>query len=168
MSTYVLVHGAWHTGAELASVASPIRAAGHQVHTPTLAGNRPGDSKTTGLKEAIQSVVDYLAEITMSLLARARQKTPSGGFVPDFVTQFGRTLARDIAAKKIRVVANAGGVNPLGCRDALLAELAKVGGDTVDAGVYCPQGGPVLDQTQEGRQFKADYKQRFHADHPER
>jgi ABC-type branched-subunit amino acid transport system substrate-binding protein len=44
------------------------------------------------------------------------------------------------------------------------AELAKVGGDTVDAGVYCPQGGPVLDQTQEGRQFKADYKQRFHTD----
>jgi branched-chain amino acid transport system substrate-binding protein len=44
------------------------------------------------------------------------------------------------------------------------AELAKVGGDTVDTGVYCPQGGPVLDQTQEGRQFKADYKRRFQTD----
>jgi ABC-type branched-subunit amino acid transport system substrate-binding protein len=30
--------------------------------------------------------------------------------------------------------------------------------------VYCPQGGPVLDQTQKGRQFKADYKQRFHTE----
>ena len=62
MSTYVLVHGAWHTGAELEAVAGPIRAAGHQVHTPTLAGNRPGDAKTTGLNEAIRSMVDYLAE----------------------------------------------------------------------------------------------------------
>jgi len=62
MSTYVLVHGAWHTGTELEPVAAPIRAAGHQVHTPTLEGNRPGDTKTTGLAEAIQSVVDYLSE----------------------------------------------------------------------------------------------------------
>ncbi|WFU41538.1 alpha/beta hydrolase [Bradyrhizobium sp. CB82] len=62
MSTYVLVHGAWHTGAELEPVAAPIRAAGHTVHTPTIRGNRPGDTKTTGLKEAIQSIADYLAE----------------------------------------------------------------------------------------------------------
>lgn len=62
MSTYVLVHGAWHTGAELEPVAAPIRAAGHQVYLPTIKGNRPGDLKTTGLKEAIQSIADYLAE----------------------------------------------------------------------------------------------------------
>ena len=61
MSTYVLVHGAWHTGAELEPVASVIRAAGHQVFTPTIKGNRPGDARTTGLDEAIQSIVDYLA-----------------------------------------------------------------------------------------------------------
>jgi len=66
MSIYVLVHGAWHTGAELERVAAPIRAEGHQVHTPTLAGNRPGDAKTTGLKEAIRSIVDYLAENNLS------------------------------------------------------------------------------------------------------
>lgn len=62
MSTYVLVHGAWHTGAEIEPVAAPIRAAGHEVHTPTIKGNRPGDTKTTGLTEAIQSIVDYLVE----------------------------------------------------------------------------------------------------------
>ena len=61
MSTYVLVHGAWHTGAELEPVAAVIRAAGHQVFTPTIKGNRPGDAKTTGPDEAIQSIVDYLA-----------------------------------------------------------------------------------------------------------
>jgi pimeloyl-ACP methyl ester carboxylesterase len=62
MSTYVLVHGAWHTGKELEPTAAPIRAAGHQVHTPTIAGNRPGGSKTVGLAEAIKSIVDYLTE----------------------------------------------------------------------------------------------------------
>jgi pimeloyl-ACP methyl ester carboxylesterase len=62
MSTYVLVHGAWHTGAELEPVAAPIRAAGHQVHTPTIKGNRPGDAKTVGLAEAIQSITDYLSD----------------------------------------------------------------------------------------------------------
>lgn len=62
MSTYVLVHGAWHTGELFEDVAAPIRAAGHDVHTPTLAGNRPGDSKTTGLAEAIGSIVVYLTE----------------------------------------------------------------------------------------------------------
>lgn len=44
------------------------------------------------------------------------------------------------------------------------AELAKLGGDAIDTRVYCPQGGPVLDQTQAGRQFKAEYKQRFNTD----
>ncbi|PAY07277.1 alpha/beta hydrolase [Bradyrhizobium sp. UFLA03-84] len=62
MSTYVLVHGAWHTGAEFEPVAAAIRKAGHVVHTPTIRGNRPGDRKDSGLPEAIRSIVDYLAE----------------------------------------------------------------------------------------------------------
>ena len=36
MSTYVLVHGAWHSGDLLEATAAPIRAAGHEVHCPTL------------------------------------------------------------------------------------------------------------------------------------
>src|SRR6202007_1462819 len=60
MAPYVLAHGAWHTGAELEPTAAPIRAAGNEVHTPTIAGNRPGDAKTVGLPEAIKSIVDYL------------------------------------------------------------------------------------------------------------
>src|SRR5271170_6798023 len=62
MATYVLVHGAWHTGKELEPTAAAIRAAGHQVHTPTLAGNKPGEGKTAGLNDAIKSIVDYLAD----------------------------------------------------------------------------------------------------------
>ena len=62
MATYVLVHGAWHTGAELEPTAAPICAAGHEVHTPTIVGNNPGDPKTVGLSDAIKSIVDYLTE----------------------------------------------------------------------------------------------------------
>jgi pimeloyl-ACP methyl ester carboxylesterase len=66
MSTYVLVHGAWHSGTELEPVAAHLRAARHTVFTPTIKGNRPGDVKTTGLEEAIQSIVDYLVENDLS------------------------------------------------------------------------------------------------------
>ena len=61
MSTYVLVHGAWHSGRELERVARSIDAAGHKSFTPTIKGNRPTDSRNVGLAEAIQSIVDYLA-----------------------------------------------------------------------------------------------------------
>ena len=62
MGTYVLVHGAWHTGKELEPVAGAINEAGHKVYTPTIRGNRPGDPKTVGLEDAIRSIVDYLEE----------------------------------------------------------------------------------------------------------
>lgn len=62
MAVYVLVHGAWHTGDLLEPVAAPIRAAGHEVHLPTIAGNLPGGSKDVGLDVAIGSIVDYLDE----------------------------------------------------------------------------------------------------------
>jgi pimeloyl-ACP methyl ester carboxylesterase len=59
--TYVLVHGAWHTGAEMEAAAAHLRAAGHTMHCPTLAGNRPGDDKVrTGLEDAAQSLRAYL------------------------------------------------------------------------------------------------------------
>ena len=60
MSTYVLVHGAWHTGEQLKPVADSIVAAGHKPFTPTIKGNGLGDSRNVGLAEAIQSIVDYL------------------------------------------------------------------------------------------------------------
>lgn len=59
--TYVLVHGAWHTGAELEAVAAHLRTAGHTVHCPTLAGNRAGDDRArTGLADAVASLVDFV------------------------------------------------------------------------------------------------------------
>jgi Acyclic terpene utilisation family protein AtuA len=72
-------------------------------------------------------VLDYLSEITMSLLARARQKRPELGYAPDFVSAVMEPLAREIEARQIKVIANAGGVNPYGCRDALLPVLERLG-----------------------------------------
>lgn len=60
MSTFVLVHGAWHTGAQFEPVAQPMRDAGHVVHCPTIAGNNPDDPRTTGLEAAIASIVAYI------------------------------------------------------------------------------------------------------------
>ena len=59
--TYVLVHGAWHTGETLEPTARRLRELGHTVHAPTLAGNRPReDYASVGLKDAVDSLVDYL------------------------------------------------------------------------------------------------------------
>ena len=62
MATFVLVHGAWHSGKELEPVAALLSAKGHKVFTPTVKGNGLHDHKTTGLDEAIQSLEDFLVE----------------------------------------------------------------------------------------------------------
>lgn len=71
-------------------------------------------------------VFDYLAEITMSLLIRVKAKDPNSGYAPDFVTQM-RPLLREIKQRGIKVVSNAGGVNPAACREAL-AKAAQAEG----------------------------------------
>ena len=71
-------------------------------------------------------MMDYLAEVTMSLLARARMKDPAAGFPPDFVSYLREPLP-EIARRKIRIVSNAGGVNPAGCKAALEAICAEAG-----------------------------------------
>ena len=59
--TYVLVHGAWHTGELLEPVAQHLRAQGHTVHCPTLAGNKPGDDRSrTGLADAARSLSEFI------------------------------------------------------------------------------------------------------------
>jgi hypothetical protein len=67
--------------------------------------------------------LDYLAEITMSILQKQRARDPRAGYARDFVEMIGRVLP-DLIERRVRVIANAGGVNPAACRDAVL-EIAR-------------------------------------------
>lgn len=71
-------------------------------------------------------VFDYLAEITMSLLAGARMKDPQAGFASDFVEVLAPLLPA-IVEQRVRVISNAGGVNPLACAAALQTACDKAG-----------------------------------------
>ncbi len=67
--------------------------------------------------------LDYLAEVTMSILQKQRSRDPKSGYARDFVEMMARVLP-DIVERRIRVIANAGGVNPVACKDAVM-EIAK-------------------------------------------
>lgn len=86
-------------------------------------------------------VYDYLAETTMSIMARARGKDPKMGYATDFVTVTMAQNLQVIAARGVRVLSNAGGLNPHGCRDAVL-EIARAQG--IDIKVAVVTGDDVM------------------------
>ncbi len=71
-------------------------------------------------------MLDYLAEVTMSILSKQKKRNPDYGYARDFVDLI-REILPDIVTKNIRVLANAGGVNPRACANAILAEAKKQG-----------------------------------------
>lgn len=72
-------------------------------------------------------VFDYLAEVTMSILVRARDKSADAGYARDFVDLVMKPLLPEIKRQGIRVVANAGGVNTAACAAALAAVAREAG-----------------------------------------
>lgn len=86
-------------------------------------------------------VLDYLAEITMSILAKARARDPDAGYAIDFITEVMRPLLPRIAEQRIKVVANAGGVNLDACRRRLQAVAAEAG---VDLRIGTVQGDDLM------------------------
>ncbi|MEE4202980.1 MAG: acyclic terpene utilization AtuA family protein, partial [Halieaceae bacterium] len=72
-------------------------------------------------------VFDYLAEITMSILARAKSANPELGYATDFVTAVVKPYAAAISASGARLISNAGGLNPEACAAAIRAVAEEAG-----------------------------------------
>ena len=68
--------------------------------------------------------LDYLAEVTMSIMQRQKQKNPKLGYATDFV-KLVENSAHLISRNKIKIIANAGGVNPNECRKAIMKVCSK-------------------------------------------
>ncbi|ORA08103.1 acyclic terpene utilization AtuA family protein [Mycobacterium arosiense] len=88
---------------------------------------------------------DYLAELTMLILGRDRMKHPERGYAKTFLTQLEDCLgeARD---RGVRIVANAGGLNPAGLADAIRALAERLG---IDARVAHVEGDDLLSRAAE-------------------
>ncbi len=86
--------------------------------------------------------LDYLAEVTMSILQKQRSRDPKTGYARDFVDMIARVLP-DLKARRIRVIANAGGVNPTACKDAVL-DVAKRQG--IQVSVATVAGDDIMDR----------------------
>jgi hypothetical protein len=96
-------------------------------------------------------VFDYLAELTMSILAGARLKKPELGYATDFVSVAMKAVLKDVVKQGIRVVSNAGGVNPQGCADALAALAAEQGVALKIAVVSGDDVSPLLPQLRQAQ-----------------
>ena len=90
-------------------------------------------------------VFDFLAEVTMSILARAKMKNPDMGYTPDFINQIAPHLT-EIKKKNIKVISNAGGINLEACRDALKIEAEKL---NIDLKIILVRGDNIIDRKQE-------------------
>lgn len=89
-------------------------------------------------------MMDYLAEVTMSIMQKQRSRDPSRGYATDFVPLMERILPT-VVERGIRVTANAGGVNPRACADAVLAVARRLGlAGTVRVGIVT--GDDILDR----------------------
>jgi hypothetical protein len=89
-------------------------------------------------------MLDYLAEVTMSIMQKQRSRDASQGYARDFVPLMAEILP-DCAGKNIRVVANAGGVNPVACAIRVLEEARKAGlAGRISVGVIT--GDDILDR----------------------
>ena len=88
-------------------------------------------------------VYDYLAEITMSIMARARAKDENKGYATDFVSAAMKPNLATIAERGIKVVSNAGGINPRACVAALQEEIEA---QELDLTVACVVGDDLMDR----------------------
>ena len=79
--------------------------------------------------------LDYLAEVSMSILAMQRERDPEAGFARDFVDVVRSLVPYWSSGGRCRLIANAGGLNPRGCAEACRAVLAEAGCRSLRIGV---------------------------------
>ena len=79
-------------------------------------------------------VMDYLAEVTMSIMQKQKSRNPKLGYATDLVDLMKKILPV-ITKKRIKVITNGGGVNPVACANAILDEALKIGIDKLDIAV---------------------------------
>ena len=99
-------------------------------------------------------VYDYLAEITMSIMARARTKDPKQGYALDFVSSVLKLNLRQIAEQKVKILSNAGGVNPEACAEAIREMIAD---QKLDLKVAVVLGDDLIDRKDEFDNIKEMY-----------
>ncbi len=87
--------------------------------------------------------LDYLAEVTMSIMQKLKRRDPSKGYATDFVDLMRRILP-DLMERDIRVVANAGGVNPAACLQAVIDAAREAGITGLKVGMVT--GDDILDR----------------------
>ena len=71
--------------------------------------------------------LDYLAEVSLSILAMQRHKDPTVGYARDFIDVVRSLTPVWKSGRKLRLIANAGGLNPSGCAEACIAALREAG-----------------------------------------
>ncbi len=104
------------------------------MREPILIGNGQGfwgDSIDAPIRliqggEIHYVTLDYLAEVTMSIMQRQKQRDPNRGYATDFVDLM-REILPIILERDIKVIASAGGVNPGACRQAVFAVARELG-----------------------------------------
>ncbi len=101
----------------------------------------PVDQVTKGPVDYM--VMDYLAEVTMSILQKQKRKDPKLGYARDFVELMEQILPVCVE-NNIKVITNGGGVNPVACSEAILGIAAKLGLKRVRIGVVL--GDDILDR----------------------
>lgn len=97
---------------------------------------------------------DFMSEITMPAMAMARQANPEAGYASHFVTVTIPAIAARCRQKGIKLVANAGGVNPVACARAIEARLAELG---VDLSVAAVHGDDILERAGQYRETARDF-----------
>ncbi len=91
-------------------------------------------------------VMDYLAEVTMSIMQKQKMRDPKQGYARDIIPLM-REILPDIVEKNVRVITNAGGVNPFTCRQALFGIANKLGISGLKIGIV--YGDDILDRIDE-------------------